>query len=68
MYKIGSILLTLLVYSDLSPSQYYLPMESDPLLLVVQTGYRLLLILVQAILIEEKRLTVTKEDKVAFYK
>jgi hypothetical protein len=43
-------------------------MESDPPLLVVQTGYRSLLILVQAILIEEKRFTVTKEDKIAFHK
>lgn len=68
MYEIRSVSLTRLVYSDLLSSQYYLPMESDHLLLVVQIGYRLLLILVQAILIEEKEFTVTKGDKITFQK
>lgn len=55
LYKIQSILLTLLVYSDLQLSLHYLPMESDHLFLVVQIGYQLLPIPAQVILINEEK-------------
>lgn len=50
-----NVLLTLLAYSDLQLSLYYLPMESDHQFLVVQTGYQLLLIPVQVILVKERK-------------
>lgn len=53
--KIQNVLLTLLVYSDLQLSLYYLTTEFDRLFLAVQTGYQLLPIPAQVILFEEEK-------------